>query len=693
MENIGKIIAVIAFAMPLLSDFAQAKPPESNVPRKKAYALLNVKPGATRQEIEASYKERIKKIRLSEDDDDDDEQEALITTAFVLLSNPKLKKKYDEGERGEVEIAPEDREELARLLEPFNRKESSKLRETGIVALDLGSDMATFYVAEMVATLAKCFKTENPLYCEHFFESLKEPSSYVGFMLFVAVNRRTSAALSKALGTGFIARHLTGSAALGLAAFTNDAFTELIGLPEMDELLRTFEIMDPVEREKKMTEARQKLLAKTFLNKEWYTEKVPALTSMILAGLASQIPASTFKWTLKSGSSKLKSLRASRTGRPSRALNCLIAALDRAISIINAEGWNGVPQFLHNKTSAFFGLLSFMALNSLFHDPVDRAWQAITLDRELASTRKALPKAAKYYELNQSDENAKEFLTLLNKNISLWDAHRRKELSDVESTMAIHTKALQEFEKSIGKPSAFYAWFVNGFKEDEANWGAIAETFYSPWTKPEDVKDEIAKYLNGFFCGPEPSDTFRESKHLHGIPVPGKMNIKIDSFRVFPEKRQDLCGKGPDELKAAIRKDNFGSFAREAEINFRMAARPFRFKRIETYDNAVDADIVKSLESEILPTIDTQLDELGKIKSQLNKTAIARDVAKKVDTLRLERETIKSLLRYFKTPPSERKIPEAFLEDSAFDMLNALDPSQDKDHVNAIKHYERFILK
>ena len=573
----------------------------------------------------------------------------IIPLALCLLANSASPARSD----GPEEI-DEGTEFLNQLAEPLNRKPSSKIGRAGLQTARMADDMANFYLAVGVTEAWKCFSSRDPTYCKQYIEELKEPSGHVGFVLFMLASGYTSKKLLPLIGHRAGGKMAASFLGMSAGALVNDVFADFANHPLTEQLLETSKITDPLERKKKRSELLKKLFAETFGNKEWALDKIPSIASLLAAAGLSHATSSALRLAATKSRAKIPLLRP-------RVKSC------RELFLRTAAGMplSDPPGFFLRRGERMLDLLIFLGWAGVLDSPISDLWDSSKISRKLSKSRLQLTKELEDYIANPSPEKMTLFVKTLKERASLHDRKRHHKMLSVEAVRNRHLDEMTRFDQAVAKPYSFYQWFLSGFNENHPTWQSIQTLWYSDKTKPSDIKKEIEKHLRGFFCGKDPSHSFRKPVDLHGVPVPGRFNISVEPFQVI--SNPDMCRKSHDDLKRAIVTGNTnGEYKIElikAHAKLLEATHPMRMERLHFYENLIEKELraVLSEPDGVLTSFEAELIELWEIMDKAKSTDLT-DIQDEVDKFirqtNKKQESARELLAYMETPTAKRAMPE-----------------------------------
>ena len=158
-------------------------------------------------------------------------------------------------------------------------------------------EMAQFYLAMGVSEYWHCVQKDEPQSCTDYLQMMSDPISHLGFVFFMITSRSVTEMGIKSKITAPFASYL--GLASGLLVQT--VFEEIYRHPNMETYLNSRYIEDPVQRTKIRKEALSELYETTFGSQEWYIEKFPLVSSLLLAaGFSPMIVKSAY--TVSAGS-------------------------------------------------------------------------------------------------------------------------------------------------------------------------------------------------------------------------------------------------------------------------------------------------------------------------------------------------------------------------------------------------------
>ena len=605
--------------------------------------------------------------------------------AYTILSNPVHRDQYDRRAPVEIDLPNEQKEDVAKLLDPLDKVQASRAREFGKVAGETLVTMPAFYAAMGMTTYLKCLITSDPLYCKAFWKGLADPAGHLSFGVFAVGAHYGTKTITKVLGGGMKAQALAGFGGLALGSFASTVVSDVYHLPEWKEYGHLKEIKDPVEREKKKKELIQSMWNKTGGSTGWWQEKAPDIAALIGSAALSNAVAPTLKKGLDQGTRKLvETLTPKIAMNPEEAslpyrLRCGAAQTLR--KLILGEGATGISRTAHNQLGGLGQLLVFMGAQKLLTPAADWLWDASALNPMLNSSRKKL--------MAKPDEET------LKRNATLWEQYRSRNLKPVAELMDIHAQDVAEFDKKVGKPNLYYAWLIDGAPDQGDSWDNLRKAYYSENTKPADIKKETHQYLQAFFSGVDPKDALQDSKDIHGIPIPWRMSAKVVPFYVKNDLGYDSRDKSDAEILQELKKNQFDyqQAKNRAFADFEEKVVPFRDKKIHFYENAQRSKLLEALTQKnkngILESIQTEINELSQVKDKTQDPKVKALIDEKISQIKQEQEAAQGSVNYFSAPQGQGQLPDFNLNA----MIQGLDPDHQEDWVKAVNIYKGLIIQ
>ena len=473
------------------------------------------------------------------------------------------------------------------ILEPKNLKtfhsnikDITSLNRAKNGAIILSKDMAKFYIAVAAVESYECFKRKDPIACEEYFESLKDPSSHLGFSLFIWASHGASKGMTHvtqkmvqgnlspkikkfflkrlidkkgnpiepgwsprmlnviaqgqlAMMAGFLADHSFST------SFHNKYFVELRQLMKASR--------DPKRWEKRKIVLNK--LWRELLSKEMLSSLTPDALSLSASALSSAASQGLIKViasaTLQKLGSKIESLKLVQNAQNS---SILLKFKNGKSKLLKVKGvsWSfkktkvvgkGLWQFILLEG----GTILFLKYNHFF-DPLIRLWW---------DSKKPIEELAiAQNKLEKSIENKSNFEIVKNDTVELmkkWKVLRSLFSFQVEMNLERHKNKINNFQQELYKIKKYYSWIFQGldfkstfWKNNEENWHIQGvETMPSSYLI---LGKELSKMINGFFCGDEFSSKNITTPKFWGntkAPIPLKHKLKINTFRAYDKK--NIC--------------------------------------------------------------------------------------------------------------------------------------------------------
>jgi len=603
-----------------------------------------------------------------------DEERAQILGSYLILSDPELGERIPQaGVRSTpIQIAPEDREKIAGLLDPLDAPAAGQVRTVGSMSAQIAGDMATFYLAVGVTEFWKCYRNRDPVACDFYLQSLKEPSGHIGFLLFMGASHMTRQLALRLLGDKVLGQTAAGFLGLAGGSLVNQVFVEIANNPETALLWKAQSIKDPGIRGKKREEAFHALWSETFGRKDWYEEKVPMIAGLFAASLAS---GASWKLVEKMVGKISDSIRPIEKPADLRIAGCVIDSMQASPRAPISHG----KEFLRRRLLSFGQIMVFLGWSDLINPRVEKAWDTLTFNRNLQKSRQTLHEGLEKGDISLLIRDLAE-------NSKLWNLYRRKQMSDVEQIMAMHLQELNQLEQKLNEPHLFYQWAIDGFSPDDPSWENLRDTYYSEDTKPQDIDQDTKSYLKGFFCGVDPAHAVHEVKNVAGMPLPWDLSPTVEPFRVVAKRDWSACKLGLAGLKSKIAQKDYSSELLLSYSNFQVAAFAVTSARRKVYEARVDQKLIRILDGAgvdpvnsgaapdgVIPAFNAQLKDLRDLALSAEQSRIAsaagQSISDQIRQITEERQAALDLRAYMATPSDQRVPPQQTLDE----ILAALD--------------------
>lgn len=396
-------------------------------------------------------------------------------------------------------------------------------------------EMAQFYLALGVSEYWHCSKNDDPLSCSEYLQMMSDPISHLGFVFFMVASRSISeVGIKSKLNPQF-----AGYLGLASGMLVQTVFEEIYRHPDMQDFLRTRYIAEGEQRMKIRKESISRLYASTFGDKEWYAEKIPLISSLLLAaGFSPVLVKSAYKINSVSyrmlkkiiGAEKFQKMDSffSKQGKS-------VAKLKRRISV---KGIKVV--FNKGKTTRFapviylgeylIGTITFLELHHIIDAQVSKYWREYRAKKGLTMALNNFKSSLQAPLL--SEKEAIRHIKLVEE---FWDNYRLALSETSFSLYARHTGHLDKMERSKEKVFKYYVWLARGADENDLEWIANENQWHAPSydllsfksTIKKNIEQEKHYYINEMFCGAAIEDTIEFRVDYSGIPVPfAKVSLK-----------------------------------------------------------------------------------------------------------------------------------------------------------------------
>ncbi len=427
-----------------------------------------------------------------------------------------------------------------------------KLSQTALKTADLGAEALKFYTAVASVSYWECYRSQDPTRCQNFLESLEDPATHIGFVLFVLGSRGTSAGLFK-LSRGKYSGPYLGTIA-GMMA--NDLFSELYTSPLFKEFLHlnskkysSFEA-----RLERRQELASQLFGETLAQKKWWLDRIPSMVSLTgAAALSSLILPATAAGL---GEAEDVSRALLKNERAAEA----IAKIRKGIGAYRLAVRSGASVFrifeMRNPWAFLAGQVGEMVVFLNFSDWIEhpaRKWWNETrsvhaLNSAISSLRlkSEMVSASGKVDLSQFEERVREVERG-------WDTYRESQFIDPRKIQGEYLGVTSAMNVELRDYYLDYQWIMAGAPSDPEKVPEWQGSVPDGWEVNEfghPVSEHAFKARRNFFCGEDPQNAAKAALHFHGVLVPGRGD-RVEPFRVATSagklvdkpvgKNDDLC--------------------------------------------------------------------------------------------------------------------------------------------------------
>lgn len=450
-------------------------------------------------------------------------------------------------------------------------------------------EMAQFYLAMGISEYWHCSQNDNPLSCSEYLEMLSDPISHLGFTFFMMASRKVTTLGLQSKITAPLASYL------GLASgmLVQTVFEEIYRHPDMQDFLHSRYIPDPIERSERRNKAISSLYDKTFGDKKWYVEKIPLISSLLLAAGFSPLIVKSAYTINKAGYSLLKKvIGAEKFQKLDQFFNKQSKGLSRFKRRVSIKGIK-VLTYKGKTTSLapviylgeyLIGTITFLELHHIIDGYLSQYWSTYQgrskLKDTLADVEKNLSQSIdetdEEFELSLTRKIDESKIDALKENIikleNEWDNYR---LALSEKSFSIYARQINSFDKmdkSTQKIFNYYGWIARGLDRSEDEWIKNEKDWHKPSfdlfsfdsTIQEELSQEENSNLNEMFCGRSIDEALEFKIDYSGIPIPftkvtfsayktlrSKIGrkIKLTSYELHPYKIIDYPGTCEKDLK------------------------------------------------------------------------------------------------------------------------------------------------
>ena len=417
--------------------------------------------------------------------------------------------------------------------------ESQKLQ--GIKHIPL--EMAQFYLAMGISEYWHCAKENDPQSCGEYLQMMSDPISHLGFVFFMVASRKVTHLSVKSRISAPFANYL--GLASGLLVQT--VFEEIYRHPDMQSFLNARYIEDSDERLQVRKDSLSSLFDKTFGDKQWYADKFPLISSLLIsAGLSPVLVRSAYILGKGSYEALKKIVGAKKFQKIDRALNkqgTSLAKFKRRISvqgirIITSKGKTSSLAPVIYMGEYLVTTITFLELDKIIHKQISSLWSKATARWKLKDGLNEL-----HNNLNKSPDKVADSLKNLE---TLWDDYRLALSEKSFATYARHIGSLGDMETKSQKIYHYYSWLARGMDRTSDEWIKNENDWHAPGydlfsfqsTIDENLQNEEDHYINKLFCGPTLEDALEFQVDYSGIPIPF-MRVKLNEYRRLRSRMGD----------------------------------------------------------------------------------------------------------------------------------------------------------
>jgi len=364
------------------------------------------------------------------------------------------------------------------------------------------AEMVKFYTAVALVESKNCFLKNDPTGCEMFWESLKDPVGHVGFISFMmAANKGTEAALY--LSRGKLPKVVASNIGLMIGMMVQDVLVEFVKSPHTKELMNLPNDARYPTLDKKMERARElknKLWKETFGSREWRDSKaiqgISLLAAVALSSGTQQILARTATGTIA---------LATRAAAGGSRVAVMGLRLGRAVMM-----GSRVVRLFSPIGLAITGIVIFLEWSGFTEKYIAHPMRLGTALRYTYENRKMLEKAIERNSpvsvQRYSEELGRQYFKL---RATVMEASLQKH--------AGHEKILEGISKNFLTVTKYMEWLARGmqgssYDENDGNWHREKLV--------DDLYYDRGRFIEGFFCGPQPKNAIRVYRDLSGLPIP-----------------------------------------------------------------------------------------------------------------------------------------------------------------------------
>ena len=442
-------------------------------------------------------------------------------------------------------------------------------------------EMAQFYLALGVSEYWHCIQDDDPLACTDYLEMMSDPISHLGFTMFMVASRNVTHLGMKSRITAPLASYL------GLASgmLVQTVFEEIYRHPDMQDFLKTRYIEDDSQRKLKRNESLKSLYAKTFGDKNWYLDKFPLISSLLLAaGFSPVIVKSIYALNNMSYRALKKVLGNKRFKKVDRFLQKQSKALKKLKRRIAVSGIKIVTQ--RGKTSQLapviyigeylVGTITFLELHHIIDRHLSHFW---TTTKAQSKLEDSLDKVENQIFDSMWDNDYEKLSQSIKELEAQWDDYRLAITERSFSVYARHIGSLSKMEQSMNQVFQYYSWLARGLDRQDESWIKNESDWHEPaydlfklnYFTQKNLRNEEDEKIQKLFCGPSLSDAITFQLDYSGVPIPfAKITLteyqelkktigeklKLRSFQITPYKIIDY----PNTCQTSLRNLNGGAY-------------------------------------------------------------------------------------------------------------------------------------
>jgi hypothetical protein len=506
----------------------------------------------------------------------DAEARALADASSTDLPGATEKKPGDEPSEAEI---------YAKLQAQKKTQSVSNLAKAG----HFTGDMAKFYLAIGTMQIFECYRTGDPTSCKAFFDSLYDPGTVMGYVLFsVTANAAGKGLIRMSGGRGAV---MAGNLGLVAGMLMNDYFSSFWNDPHRKELMATAQIADPARRWSERARIIDELWNDTMTNPDFYYQRIPEVLGLLGAAT---LTTATIDTALGAVQLTRKTLRLISIGREAGAVvdtaragaeTLRLAVTGYRLIKFGAAG-TGIGVLVTIGLTVVETVI-FMKWNdwiqtpiSAFYKETDALNALVRAEYEFNNTMHKLMKDSK---LNTADGADSYIKAEIDAYQTAWDNYRGSFMYLAQETQSEYSENLNSYDDQLRKIYAYYLWIVNGmnpgddtYKANEGTWHIVAKDgVYAG--KP---RLEAQKMLKDFVCGSPMEMTIKDSLDWKGFSIPYyREKPVVGAFRVAFEGKPELCVENP--------KKNSGLAAFLKTVGAAKESSAFQKEAIATYFNKV----------------------------------------------------------------------------------------------------------
>lgn len=567
----------------------------------------------------------------------------------------------------------------------------------------ISADMAKFYLALGVMNAWECARTQDPTLCRAYIQSLKDPVGHVGFLLFIAANHSTGAAVRKVTGG-----RISGSS-LGLAAgmLVQEFFTEIYHHPLTKQYFDSLRRPPSAQNEAQQKKLLNELWKLTLGDRKWWLNKVPDLTGLIgaatLTGL--KLPATMKALDLtektiqfvRGSSGEIRAIGRARDG---------LRYYQTAASGVKLF-WNGT-KLVRIHPVVMIGTqvvetIIFLKFAEWISEPAAHAWHKNGAVQALNQKRLDF-----YYGRpgKTVDENAVALA-------KAWDDYRLVYTMDAQTVQSRYLAEVSDLTSQITRLSNVAMWVADGMDP------------YSTFAQgggddPSKDKANPWEALYSFFCGPSVEQAIEPAQDFYGLPVPFHDRTIVHPFRIVKERDEVACAPGAplQLLLDKLKKDAYLNELDRSLAKLEFLTDPIHKKILARYETRVQESLVRSLTGQpgvalrdgsmaytlpretpasatppegILPAFDVEAEHWRSYAALKPELRAASEKA--LEELMAKRHAAQMLLDYISGPAARRKIPQELLDAEDEDLLAFFkDEKTEADWEKVVRYWRGFIL-